>query len=399
MMNATELDDDDFIGIEQLSSSRGTSRKRKRSQLMDVDSETAIDDSAEAAIDESAEKTEKKFRAESGETFRAESGEAIAESLEKEGESPNDLIMDSDEIDIREIQKIRELGRGSSGVTYLATHPARPNESLVLKVIPKRNMRMRPEKIARVIEHEVSILRYLQDDCELYTICFVDFQDDNENYYILTVYNENFIDLEDYITRHTDPIPFATLAVIMRNLIEALMYLHQKGIFHRDIKPSNILINPDTKQVKIIDFGLACRSQELDENESNLKCLKGRHGSPIYMSPAALSQRENEILDEDQYINNDIWGLGMVLHDLLTVGHLNRREPKEYWDIKTLADLRAKVQQLANKRQRGFRFEHLQDDPLIDLLRPMLNFRRISSLQYLSEKLEQIVKEQKELFI
>lgn len=32
--------------------------------------------------------------------------------------------------------------------------------------------------------------------------------------------------------------------------------MHSKGIMHRDIKPFNILINPSTKSLKIIDFGL-----------------------------------------------------------------------------------------------------------------------------------------------
>lgn len=33
--------------------------------------------------------------------------------------------------------------------------------------------------------------------------------------------------------------------------------MHKKGVSHRDIKPDNIMVNPKTKKIKIIDFGIA----------------------------------------------------------------------------------------------------------------------------------------------
>lgn len=44
---------------------------------------------------------------------------------------------------------------------------------------------------------------------------------------------------------------------IVTQLLEVLSYLQEQEIVHRDIKPENIIINPDTLQVKIIDFGFA----------------------------------------------------------------------------------------------------------------------------------------------
>lgn len=44
---------------------------------------------------------------------------------------------------------------------------------------------------------------------------------------------------------------------IMIQISSALAYLHSKNIVHRDIKPENIMINPQTQQIKIIDFGFA----------------------------------------------------------------------------------------------------------------------------------------------
>ena len=40
-------------------------------------------------------------------------------------------------------------------------------------------------------------------------------------------------------------------------LRQTLDYVHSKGIMHRDIKPFNVLINPQRRQLKLIDFGLS----------------------------------------------------------------------------------------------------------------------------------------------
>lgn len=42
---------------------------------------------------------------------------------------------------------------------------------------------------------------------------------------------------------------------IMRQVVGAAKHCCDRGVFHRDIKPENIIINPDTLEVKLIDFG------------------------------------------------------------------------------------------------------------------------------------------------
>jgi predicted ATPase/signal transduction histidine kinase/tRNA A-37 threonylcarbamoyl transferase component Bud32 len=103
---------------------------------------------------------------------------------------------------------------------------------------------------------------------------------------------------------------FSETAVIVKQITEALIYVHHHGIIHRDLKPSNIFVYQEEGQakVKLLDFGIA--------QVMELGAIKGEKeviGTFGYMSPEATGILDNRI-DE----RSDLYSLGVVFYHLLT---------------------------------------------------------------------------------
>jgi serine/threonine-protein kinase len=94
---------------------------------------------------------------------------------------------------------------------------------------------------------------------------------------------------------------------VMAQLLDALHYAHEQGVWHRDIKPANIIIMKNGK-LKIADFGIA----RIDT--SNLTQTGAVMGTPGYMAPEQYTG-----LPVDW--RADVFSAGVVMYQLLTGTH------------------------------------------------------------------------------
>ena len=105
------------------------------------------------------------------------------------------------------------------------------------------------------------------------------------------------------------------VGIVFRKILSGIMALHDAGYVHRDIDPSNIMVTSDGK-VKLIDFGIAKKVDDLLNTGKSLTSPGQFIGKPQYAAPELLLGDLNR-----QNYTTDVYALGIVLFQLMT-GHL-----------------------------------------------------------------------------
>ena len=216
---------------------------------------------------------------------------------------------------------IKCIGRGAFGEVYLTSKKG-SNQLFATKKVSKQ--KVETPSIKKYFINEINILRELnhKNIVRLETI-----RQTVHNFYIITEFY-NGGGLSECLRKHRmikgKPFSEEIVQHLMRQIIDALKYLHSKKIMHRDLKLDNILINFESEedknnlnmlkaQVKIIDFGFATY---LNDNGLRYSIL----GSPINMDPILLikllNQNISNLIGYDE--KADIWSVGTVCYELIT---------------------------------------------------------------------------------
>ncbi|MEZ4372463.1 MAG: protein kinase [Polyangiaceae bacterium] len=114
--------------------------------------------------------------------------------------------------------------------------------------------------------------------------------------------------LDQYLERHGQ-LALSNAAELVLQAAEALGYAHRAGVVHRDVAPRNMVVSEDPLRLHVANFDVArVAMSALTSQEQAL-------GTPTYMAPEQIQASRS--VDE----RADVWGLGIMLHELLT-GHI-----------------------------------------------------------------------------
>ncbi|MEH2117156.1 AAA family ATPase [Nostoc sp.] len=124
-----------------------------------------------------------------------------------------------------------------------------------------------------------------------------------------------YLIMEDFGGRSLDllldqfqqPVPFLKIAI---EITSTLAQIHSHHIVHKDIKPQNILVNLETNQIKIADFGIAAFIPYEQQRVSSSSRIEG---SLPYLSPEQTG-RMNRGIDH----RSDLYSLGVTFYEMLT---------------------------------------------------------------------------------
>lgn len=107
-------------------------------------------------------------------------------------------------------------------------------------------------------------------------------------------------------------LPQLWLIEAFGQICSGLACAHESGIIHRDLKPANVMVVPPDEEnsfIKILDFGIACAKNA--KGDQRLTKKGEVFGSPLYMSPEAISGKE---IDH----RADIYAFGCLMYEAVT---------------------------------------------------------------------------------
>ena len=194
---------------------------------------------------------------------------------------------------------LRQIGRGGMADVYLAYDPHIERE-VAVKIFKRED-----EEMLRRFVREAQFMASLHN---AHLIPVYDSGSSRLNggnvYYIVMPYMEGGT-LRSRI--RNSPLSLKTVCRFLREIADALDYMHHQGIIHRDIKSSNILLDADG-HCYLADFGIARASAQSTQLTTTGSVL----GTVDYLAPELFESNRTA----DWY--SDYYSLGVLLYEMVT---------------------------------------------------------------------------------
>lgn len=231
---------------------------------------------------------------------------------------------------VREFEIIKDLGEGNYSQVVAVKHVV-TGEQFALKIIEKKKVetlgkRQHPN-VCNEIEMERRVLserlKSSQEDGQIWCRRIVElhytFSDYQNLYYLMDLHMEcpDMWSTLRYKDKMVGTYP-SLVKTYLFQLLEALEFIHRKGIVHRDLKAENLLLNSKGNLV-LIDFGTAKDLIQTDLNGPEFV------GTPEFMTPEAIKgpsegQKDSTETGKEDFSDHtlDLWAFGCVAFQLLT---------------------------------------------------------------------------------
>ena len=172
-----------------------------------------------------------------------------------------------------------EVGEGGTSAVFRADHPS---HGVVAVKVLREKLRQDKTAVARFVREA----RYGERVQHPNVVRTLEVGEAGPGMHFLAIEWAAGELLERYAKQH-GPLPAEEVATIIHQIADAVQAAHVVGIVHRDLKPDNVMYDPVTRQVKLLDFGIAMDTDMAPEQR--LTRAGFFVGTLMYVAPEALS--------------------------------------------------------------------------------------------------------------